>query len=65
MREKQSKAITLGCYYHLSLEEREDVLLSHTEGKNISKIVRKLHCDKSTIACELAANSCNQEVSDM
>ncbi|MFC2647774.1 MAG: helix-turn-helix domain-containing protein [Coriobacteriaceae bacterium] len=55
----------MGCYYHLSLEEREDVLLSHTEGKNISKIVRKLHRNKSTIACELAANSCNQEVSDM
>lgn len=55
----------MGCYHHLSLEKREDALLSHTEGKNISKIVRKLHCDKSTIAYELAASSCNREVSDM
>ena len=34
----------MGCYHPLSLEKREDVPLSHTEGKDISQ-----DCQKATL----------------
>ena len=46
----------MGCYKHLSIDERESILLMSVEGVNLTDIGRKLGRSKSTISRELQRN---------
>lgn len=46
----------MSCYKHLSIEERESILLMRARGKNLSEMGRSLGRAKSTISRELNRN---------
>lgn len=46
----------MGHYSHLTLEEREMIMVLHHEGRRISEIARMMGRDKSTISRELKRN---------
>ena len=50
-------AEAMSCYKHLTIEERENILLMSAEGKNLSEMGRKLGRNKSTISREIRRNS--------
>lgn len=54
----------MGCYHHLSLEEREDIMCLSREGLGPRAIARKLGRDKSTVSRELRRNACRSGLSD-
>ena len=45
---------------HLTLSEREDMMLLRCEGKNITEIAEAIGRSKSTVPCELRRNSCRR-----
>lgn len=47
----------MGCYKHLSIDERESILVMGARGKNLSEMGRSLGRSKSTISRELKRNS--------
>ncbi len=46
----------MSCYHHLTIEERESLMLFHERGKSIREIGRLLHRSPSTISRELRRN---------
>jgi len=48
--------ITMCSYHHLSIEEREYIMISLYQGKSITEIALDLHRDKSTIYREISRN---------
>ena len=48
----------MGHHVHLTLSEREDIMLMRREGKGVSDIARAIGRDKSTVSRELRRNSC-------
>lgn len=47
----------MGQYKHLSVEEREDIMVSRSHGKSISEIARRIGRSKSTVSREIRRNS--------
>ena len=47
----------MGQYKHLSLEEREDIMVSRSHGKSIGEIARRIGRSKSTVSREIKGNS--------
>lgn len=47
----------MGQYKHLSLEEREDIMVSRSHGKSIGEIARLIGRSKSTVSREVKRNS--------
>ena len=47
----------MSCYSHLTIEERECLMLSHERGESIRQIARKLGRAPSTISRELRRNT--------
>ena len=47
----------MGQYKYLSLEEREDIMVSRSHGKSISEIARRIGRSKSTVSREVKRNS--------
>lgn len=47
----------MSCYRHLTMEERESLMLFHDKGESIREIGRKLHRSPSTISRELRRNN--------
>lgn len=54
----------MGCYHHLSLEEREDIMCLSREGLGPRAIARELGRDKSTVSRELRRNARRSGLSD-
>lgn len=50
----------MSCYKHLSMQERENLLLSKSQGKSIETISQEMKRSKSTIYRELKRNSNSQ-----
>ena len=50
----------MGHHVHLTLSEREDIMLMRREGKGVSDIARAIGRDKSTVSRELRRNSCER-----
>lgn len=48
----------MGHYVHLTLREREDIMMMRRDGKGVSEIARAIRRDKSTVSRELGRNSC-------
>lgn len=48
----------MGRYHHLSLEEREDIMVMSREGRSLGEIARALGRSGSTVSRELRRNSC-------
>lgn len=47
------------CHHaHLTLAEREDIMVLRREGKPVSEIARRIGRDKSTVSRELSRNMC-------
>ena len=46
----------MSCYHHLTIEERESILVFFAQGYSIRKIAEKLHRSPSTISRELKRN---------
>ena len=47
-------------YEHITVEEREDIMVARREGKSVREIAREIGRDKSTVSRELARNSCRR-----
>lgn len=47
----------MGQYKHLSLEEREDIMVSRSHGKSVGEIARQIGRSKSTVSREIKRNS--------
>ena len=43
---------------HLTLREREDIMMMRREGRGVCEIARAIRRDKSTVSRELKRNSC-------
>lgn len=50
----------MGHHVHLTLYEREDIMLMRREGKGASEIARAIGRSKSTVSRELKRNSCER-----
>ena len=50
----------MGHHTHLTLSEREDIMLMRRERKGVSDIARAIGRDKSTVSRELRRNSCER-----
>lgn len=50
----------MGRYTHLTLDEREDIMLLRGKGAGVREIAREVGRDKSTVSRELARNSCRR-----
>ena len=48
----------MGHHVHLTLREREDIMLMRRDGKGVCEIARRIGRDKSTVSRELSRNSC-------
>lgn len=48
----------MGHHIHLTLHEREDIMIMRRDGKGVSEIARAIRRDKSTVSRELSRNSC-------
>lgn len=48
----------MGHHIHLTLSEREDIMMMRREGKGVSEIARAIGRDKSTVSREIGRNSC-------
>ena len=48
----------MGHHVHLTLSEREDIMMMRRDGKGVSEIARRIGRDKSTVSRELSRNSC-------
>ena len=48
----------MGHHVHLTLYEREDIMLMRREGKGASEIARAIGRSKSAVSRELKRNSC-------
>lgn len=53
----ETGGLPMGCYQHLSIEERESILVMTTQGKTIREIGRILGRSASTISRELQRNT--------
>ena len=47
----------MGQYKHLSLEEREGIMVSRSHGKSVGEIARRIGRSKSTVSRETKRNS--------
>lgn len=47
----------MGQYRHLSLEERDDIMVSRSHGKSVGEIARRIGRSKSTVSREIKRNS--------
>ena len=50
----------MGHCVHLTLSEREDIMLMRRDGKGVCEIARAIGRDKSTVSRELSRNSCER-----
>lgn len=50
----------MGHRVHLTLREREDIMLMRRDGKGVCEIARAIGRDKSTVSRELSRNSCER-----
>ena len=50
----------MGRHVHLTLSEREDIMLMRRDGRGVSEIARAIGRDKSTVSRELGRNSCER-----
>lgn len=50
----------MGHHAHLTLSEREDIMLMRRDGRGVSEIARAIGRDKSTVSRELSRNSCER-----
>ena len=50
----------MGHHVHLTLREREDIMLMRRDGRDVSEIARAIGRDKSTVSRELKRNSCER-----
>lgn len=48
----------MGHHIHLTLSEREDIMMMRRDGKGVCEIARTIGRDKSTVSRELSRNSC-------
>lgn len=48
----------MGHHVHLTLREREDIMMMRRDGRGVSEIARAIGRDKSTVSRELRRNSC-------
>lgn len=48
----------MGHHVHLTLSEREDIMMMRRDGKGVREIARAIGRDKSTVSRELSRNSC-------
>ena len=46
----------MGRYSHLSIEEREDIMVRWRDHEGVSRIAREIGRDKSTVSREIARN---------
>ena len=50
----------MGRHVHLTLREREDIMLMRRDGRGVSEIARAIGRSKSTVSRELKRNSCER-----
>ena len=50
----------MGHHVHLTLSEREDIMMMRRDGKGVCEIARAIGRDKSTVSRELSRNSCER-----
>lgn len=50
----------MGHHVHLTLSEREDIMMMRRDGKGVCEIARAIGRDKSTVSRELKRNSCER-----
>ena len=50
----------MGHHVHLTLSEREDIMMMRRDGKGVCEISRAIGRGKSTVSRELSRNSCER-----
>lgn len=50
----------MGRHVHLTLSEREDIMMMRRDGKGVCEIARAIGRNKSTVSRELSRNSCER-----
>ena len=48
-------------YHHLTIEQRENLLVCVNQGKKYAEIAAEIHCSESTVSREIRRNSASRQ----